>query len=141
MLMTSEETTMPSRKDSSNRSEAFGRLLSGAINSIATYEGRTTPVVEEELGQLINLSGKTIQRYKSGYLPPDHESIKVLAEAGVRRGFLDREWLQRFLHAAHYPFAERLVNELRPIGTARARPPRVYENLPAPTYSQFVMRA
>jgi hypothetical protein len=41
---------MPLRKDSPNRSETFGRLLSGAINSIATYEGRTAPVVEEELG-------------------------------------------------------------------------------------------
>jgi len=37
MLISDEETTMPSRKDSPNRSETFGRLLSGAINSIATY--------------------------------------------------------------------------------------------------------
>jgi hypothetical protein len=100
-----EETTMPSRKDSLNRNETFGRLLSGAINSIATYEGRTTPVIEEELGQLTHLSGKTIQRYKAGHLPPDHETVKVLAEAAVRRGFLDREWLQRFPmpRATHSP--------------------------------------
>ena len=45
---------MPSRKDSPNRSETFGRLLSGAINSIATYEGKTAPIVEEELGELVN---------------------------------------------------------------------------------------
>ncbi|NTW01648.1 MAG: tetratricopeptide repeat protein, partial [Oscillochloris sp.] len=31
-------------------------------------------------------------------------------------------------------------DQLRPLGPARPRPPRVYENLPAPTYSQFVMR-
>jgi tetratricopeptide (TPR) repeat protein len=131
---------MPSRNENPNRNETFGRLLSGAINSIATYEGRTTPVVEEELGQLLNLSGKTIQRYKAGHLPPEHETVKVLAEAAVRRGFLDREWLQRFLHAARYPFADKLLDQLKPIGPARPRPPRVYENLPAPTYSQFVMR-
>ena len=44
----------------SNRSETFGRLLSGAINSIATYEGKTAPIVEEELGALAIVSGKTI---------------------------------------------------------------------------------
>jgi len=141
MSTSDEETTMPSRKDSPNRNEAFGRLLSGAINSIATYEGKTAPIVEEELGALVIVAGKTIQRYKAGHLPPEHETVKVLAEAAIRRGFLGREWLQRFLHAARYPFADKLLNLLCPIGPARLRLPRVYENLPAPTYSQFVMRA
>jgi hypothetical protein len=27
-----------------NRNETFGRLLKGAINSIATYEGKTAPM-------------------------------------------------------------------------------------------------
>jgi NB-ARC domain len=140
MDMQQGETTMPTRKDSPNRNETFGRLLSGAVNSIATYEGRTTPVVEEELGQLLTLSGKTIQRYKGGYLPPEPRTVEILAEAAVRRGFLDREWLQRFLHAARYPFADKLLGQLKPIGPAKVRPLRVYENLPAPTYNQFVMR-
>ena len=125
---------------SANRSEAFGRLLSGAINSIATYEGRTAPAVEDELGQLLHLSGKTIQRYKAGNLPPEARAIEVLAEAAVRRGYLGREWLGRFLHAAHYPAADTLLNQLCPAAQTRPRPPRVYHNLPAPTYSQFVMR-
>src|SRR6266542_4444129 len=132
---------MPSRNENPNRNETFGRLLSGAINSIATYEGRTTPIIEEELGQLLTLSGKTIQRYKAGHLPPEERAIEILAAAAVQRGYLGREWLQRFLHAARYPFAEKLLDRLCPIGPARPRPPRVYHNLPAPTYSQFVMRA
>lgn len=125
---------------SANRSEAFGRLLSGAINSIATYEGRTAPAVEDELGQLLHLSGKTIQRYKAGNLPPEARTVEVLAEAAVRRGYLGREWLGRFLHAARYPAADTLLNQLCPAAQTRTRPPRVYHNLPAPTYSQFVMR-
>ncbi len=123
------------------RSETFGRLLKGAINSIATYEGKTAPRIEEELGAQIHLAGKTLQRYKSGYVPADEHAIRVLAEAAVRRGFLGREWLQRFLHAARYPFADTLLDQLCPAPQIRPRPPRVYENLPAPTYSQFVMRA
>src|SRR5215213_5212741 len=131
---------MPPRNDSPNRSQTFSRLLSGAINSIATYEGKTAPIVEEELGALAIVVGKTIQRYKAGHLPPEPRTVEILAEAAIRRGFLGREWLQRFLHAARYPFADPLLDRLCPIGPARPRPPRVYENLPAPTYSQFVMR-
>ena len=131
---------MTTRRTSVNRNETFGRLLSGAINSIATYEGKTAPIVEEELGALMHVVGKSVQRYKAGHLPPEETQIKVLAEAAVRRGFLGREWLQRFLHAARYPFADKLLDQLCPVGPARPRPPRVYENLPAPTYSQFVMR-
>ena len=123
-----------------NRNEAFGRLLKAGIASIANCEGKTAAVVEEELGTTIGVSADTIQRYKSGFVPPEAQASKLLAEAAVRRGFLGREWLQRFLHAARYPFADKLLDALCPAPQVRPRPPRVYENLPAPTYSQFVMR-
>ena len=41
----------------SNRSETFGRLLKGAINSIAAYEGKTAPAIEDELGAQIGVAG------------------------------------------------------------------------------------
>src|SRR5439155_22328303 len=47
---------------------------------------------------------------------------------------------ERFLHAACYPAPEKLLGQLFPAEPARPRPPRVYENLPAPAYYQFVMR-
>jgi LuxR family glucitol operon transcriptional activator len=53
---------------------------------------------------------------------------------------LGREWLERFLHAARYPAAEKLLDELCPAHAPRPKLERVYENLPAPTYDQFVMR-
>lgn len=124
----------------SNRSETFGRLLKVAINSIATSEGKTAPIVEEELAEKVGLAGSAIQRYKSGYLPPEPRTIEIIAEAAVRRGLFSREWLQRFLHAARYHQADKLLDQLCPIGPARPRPPRIYQNLPAPTYSQFVAR-
>ncbi|NTU84898.1 MAG: AAA family ATPase [Chloroflexales bacterium] len=131
---------MAARGSAQNRSEPFGRLLSGMVSSIAYYEGKTAAAVEEDLGVALGVAGKTVQRYKAGYLPPADEAVRLLAEAAVRRGFLGREWLQRFLHAARYPLAEQLLDELCPAPQVRPRPPRVYENLPAPTYSQFVMR-
>jgi tetratricopeptide (TPR) repeat protein len=131
---------MSTPRTSTNRNETFGRLLSGAINSIASYEGKTAPIIEDELGQQIGVAGKTIQRYKAGYLPPEARTVQILATAAVQRGFLGREWLQRFLHATRHHQADALLDQLCPLGPARPRPPRVYENLPAPTYSQFVMR-
>lgn len=131
---------MSTQRTPANRSETFGRLLSGAINSIATYEGKTAPIIEDELGQQIGVAGKTIQRYKAGNLPPDPRTVQILAEVCVRRGMMGREWLEAFLHHARYPFADKLLDQLRPLGPARPRPPRIYENLPAPTYSQFVNR-
>lgn len=123
------------------RSDIFGRLLKGAISSIAHYEGKTAPIIEDELGQQIGVTGASIQRYKAGHLPPEPRTIEILAEAAVRRGYLNREWLQAFLRTARHPAPEKLLDRLCPTGPVRQRPPRIYENLPAPTYSQFIMRA
>jgi hypothetical protein len=96
----------------SNRSETFGRLLKGAINSIAAYEGKTAPAIEDELGEQIGVAGSTIQRYKAGSLPTEPCVVQILAEAAIRRGYLSRTWLQRFLQAARYPKPEALVAQL-----------------------------
>src|SRR5438034_6177995 len=93
----------------SNRSEPFGRLLKGAINSIAAYEGKTAPTIEDELGAQIGVSGAAIQRYKTGYLPPEPRAVQTLAEAAVRRGYLGPAWLMRFLQAARYPSPDGLI--------------------------------
>lgn len=55
---------------------AFGRLLKGSINSIAAYEGRTAPAIEENLGAQIGVSGSAIQRYKLGYVPPSPARLR-----------------------------------------------------------------
>lgn len=123
-----------------NRNEIFGRLLRAGIGSIASYEGKTAPVIEEDLGQQLGVVGKTVQRYKTGYIPPEHEQVRILAEACVNRGLMGRLWLHRFLETAHYPYVNQLLDQLCPTAPSRPRPPRILQNLPAPTYSQFIMR-
>ena len=112
------------------RSESFGRLLKVGIGSIATGEGKTLPAIEDELRQQIGLTGASIQRYKAGHLPPDLRTIEILAEAAVKRGYLNRECLQIFLYAAQYPAPEQLLDKLCPPGPVRQRPPRIYETFP-----------
>jgi predicted ATPase/class 3 adenylate cyclase len=94
------------------RNETFGRLLKGAINSIAAYEGTTAPAIEDDLGQQIGLAGSALQRYKAGHIPPDPRTIEIIASAAVRRAYLGRPWLQVFLHAARYPQPEALLARL-----------------------------
>lgn len=123
-----------------NRNALFGRLLKAGISSITYCEDTTAPVIEAGLGEQIGVASHTIQRYKAGHLPPEARTIQILAEACVRRGFLNREWLQAFLRAAHYPNPDQLIEQLYPQAPTRFRAPRIYTNLPAPGYNQFVMR-
>jgi hypothetical protein len=99
------------------QSATLGRLLKGAVGSIAAYEGKAAPAIENELGDRIGVAGSTIQRYKAGYLPTEPRVVQILAEAAVRRSFLSRAWLQRFLQAARYPTPDAL-------GPAGATPDR-----------------
>ncbi len=122
------------------RNPEFGHLLTGAINSIAAYEAKTAASVEMEFGEKLCVAPSTIQRYKSGQLPPEASVIEFLSEEATRRGYLNREWLERFLRAARYPLTGQLIERLFP-AHPHAAPARIYQNLPAPTYNQFVMRA
>jgi len=49
----------------------------------------------------------------------EHETVKMLTKTTVCRGSLDREWLEHSSHAAHYPFAEKLLEQLKLTGLAR----------------------
>ncbi len=119
----------------------FGRLLTGAINSIATYEGKSAPTVEQELGVQIGLSGASIQRYKRGHVPPEPRTLRLLAEAAIKRGYLNRRWLSRFLHSATYPSPDAVLDELCPTTLTETPSGQPLQNLPPPSYAQFVMRA
>lgn len=118
-------------------------MLKGAIGSIVAHEGKTAPLVEEELGQQMGLSAASIQRYKAGHIPPDRHSLEVLATAAVKRGYLNREWLYDFLQTAHYANPAKLIEQLYPVSPGPVAPRvggAVYNNLPAPTYSKFIER-
>jgi hypothetical protein len=101
------------------QSETFGRLLRGAINSIAAYEGKSAALIEDELGDLIGLSGAAIQRYKASTLPPEARTVQILA-AAVRRGYLGRAWLQRFLQAAQFPAPAEFISRRGSMHSGRA---------------------
>jgi tetratricopeptide (TPR) repeat protein len=120
--------------------DTFGRLLKAALSSIVSHEGKTAPVIEADLGRQMGVAGATVQRYKAGHIPPDPDQVRILAEAAVTRGYLNRQWLESFLQVARYPDPARLIAQLYPPEAPRPAVPRIYENLPAATYSRFIMR-
>jgi hypothetical protein len=63
------------------KNEHFGQLLKMAISSIAHREKKTNPEIEDNLGSAIGVTGASIQRYKSGHVPPERRTIEILAEA------------------------------------------------------------
>lgn len=122
--------------------KVFGHLVRGAVNAIADFEGQNVSIIEAELSERICMAPTAIHRFKAGYVPRDPMIIEVLAEAGVKRAYLNRTWLQRFLHAARYHDAAALIERLIPPEPAPpAKPERSYHNLPPLTASQFVIRA
>jgi hypothetical protein len=103
-----------------------------AVNGIATYEGTTAALIEQDLGQQIGLSAAAIQRYKASHLPPETRTIQLLAAAAVQRGHLDAVWLREFLQAAQYRAEDALIEQLCPPTTAPPAAPPVAVTLSAP---------
>lgn len=115
----------------STHSDIFGRLLRSAITSIAAYEAKTPSAVEGELGAQFGVAETDIQHYKAGYVPAEPRVVALFAEVGVRRGFLARTWLGRFLEAARYPTPDALRSQLADALGAPA--PLAYDGLPSGT--------
>src|SRR5206468_222288 len=59
-----------------NQSEPFGRLLRGATNSIAAYEGKSAAAADEELGAAIGISWAAIQRHRARLLPRQPQAME-----------------------------------------------------------------
>jgi tetratricopeptide (TPR) repeat protein len=124
-----------------HRSDTFGRLVRGAVNAIADFEGQNVSLIEAELSERIYMAPTAIHRFKAGYVPRDPLFIEVLAEAAVTRAYLSHDWLKKFLRAARYHDSDALIARLIPPEPAPVKADRICDNLPPPTAGQFVMRA
>lgn len=123
------------------KNQTFGLLLKAALSSIAWCENKDAPVVEYDLSTEIGVAASTIQYYKAGNVPSNRRYIEILARAAVKRGHMDRVWLEKFLEVAGYLNPNTLVNELCPAATNMlTHVERICQNLPAPAYREYVMR-
>lgn len=126
----------------------FARLITGAVNGLAGFEGKSTRAIEEELGAAIGRTYNAIQNYKAERaMPDDPAAVRIMATALVRRGYLTAAWLKQFAEAAGYPDGPGLVAELFGSGAPHEAisGPQLdlaewCDNLGAAPYSRFVQR-
>ena len=78
-------------------------------------EAKTIQLVQDELGQVLwKKGGASIAHWRKGYLPSKLSDVESLAREIVRRGRLDRAWLEQFLRSADHPNPTALCDELFP---------------------------
>ncbi|MCB0050735.1 MAG: hypothetical protein KDE24_14470, partial [Caldilinea sp.] len=76
----------------------FAALLTAAIQQIKRREGKPVRVIQDELGYALGKAGGSmVEFWRKGNLPARHADVELLARLLVRRGRLDRAWLEAFL--------------------------------------------
>lgn len=123
----------------------FGRLVRLAVKAYSGYTGRDIAAIEEELAQEIGINARSFANFYKGRAHIDVRVIKILLNLGKQCRYLNRSWGEDLLRAGHYARygdpAAVLDQYWPPDPTRPLLPPRVFSNLPAPTYCSFVMRS
>ncbi len=122
------------------RNRRFGELLKAGTAAMGHIINKSQVGIEAELGDSLGVAGVTIERYKSGYIPPEH-AVTLMAETCVDRGLMGQRWLEQFLAAADFtPFnRQTLTQKLFPAHPVQHQPvPR--SNAPYPSGQALVRR-
>ena len=99
-------------------SQRFAQLLTIGVHRIRIYESKMIQIVQDELGGAIGRKGSAVIEYwRKGHLPPKSPDVEVLAREIVRRGRMDKNWLEEFLRSSHHPAPDELCEELFPNST------------------------
>jgi hypothetical protein len=118
------------------KSEArFAQLLTEGIHRIRIREAKTIKTVQDELGYAMGRDGgSSIEYWRKGHIPLRASEIESLAREIVKRGRLEREWLESFLRSAAYPGVMELVNDLFVPALTADVTPNGFHNVPLPDY-------
>ncbi|HMR65513.1 MAG TPA: hypothetical protein PKE64_16015, partial [Anaerolineae bacterium] len=103
--------------------EKFAQLLSEGVHRIRLREAKTIQAIQDELGYALGRAGgSSIEYWRKGHLPPNLTDVEKLARELVRRGGLERGWLEQFLVSAEHPYPGQLAEEI--FNPARSKPGR-----------------
>ena len=120
----------------------FAALLTAAIQQIKRREGKPVRVIQDELGYALGKAGGSmVEFWRKGNLPARHADVELLARLLVRRGRLDRAWLEVFLTTSGYGAgASALCDELFPADNPVPPPPTAAPFQAPPPAPHFVGR-
>ena len=92
--------------------EKFAQLLTEGVHRVRIGESKAIQVVQDELGYALGREGgSAVEYWRKGHVPRLNE-VELLAREIVRRGHLDRSWLEKFLQSAGHPTPKPLCEEL-----------------------------
>ena len=95
--------------------QRFARLLTEGIHQISLRESKLIQIVQDELGHALGrANGSALEYWRKGHIPRNATDIARLAQEFVKRGRVERDWLEQFLCSAAYPDSTNLVAELFP---------------------------
>ncbi len=95
--------------------QRFAQLLTEGVHRIRLRTSKTIRIVQDELGGVLGKNGgASIEYWRKGHLPATSTDIENLAREIVRRGGMERRWLEEFLVSANYRHPEALCAELFP---------------------------
>lgn len=98
----------------SQSTEKFAELLTEGVYRIRIIESKTIQILQDELGYAIGRDGgSAIEYWRKGHIPKLSE-VENLAREIVKRGQLERAWLEQFLDSADHPAVNGLCDELFP---------------------------
>ncbi len=121
--------------------DMFAQLLTEGIQTIKVRQFKSIKIIQDELGYALEKEkgGVSVEYWRKGHIPPDLSDVEKLAREIVKRGNLDKEWLNRFLLYAGHPNPATLANKLfpsEPTGLTQQGTNR----LPGKTYREFIGR-
>ena len=95
----------------------FRDLLYDGISAIHTHESlekrKTRKAIQQELAEAVGRKESTIEWYLKGEgVPGTLREVEQLAKEIVRRGKLERKWVEEFLRSAGHPSPEQMCKEL-----------------------------
>lgn len=101
--------------------DRFAQLLTEGVHRVRLSESKTIQAVQDELGYALGREGGSVIEYwRKGNLPPKLADIEKLARELVKRGHMERTWLEQFLQSVDHPYPTKLCDELFPPSTPPA---------------------
>ncbi|MCC6190577.1 MAG: aminotransferase class I/II-fold pyridoxal phosphate-dependent enzyme [Anaerolineales bacterium] len=131
---------MPRKRKSGALNLPFGRALKQIWKAMA-FTGKSGSQVKREIlselraRELVRTTGDPLDYWARGHVPADLRVVDFLADFGVRRSNLPREWLKIFLGSAGY--SEDVMRERERLAFEYEPPPMAFRPVALPSRSTF----
>lgn len=121
--------------------QMFAQLLAEGLYKIKLREDKPLTLIQDQLGYAIgrDTGGSALTHWRRGNIPASHTDLENLAREMVRRGNLERSWVEQLFAQTEYP-AETICAALFPDGETTAVPPQTIHPLPGKDYRPLIGR-